>query len=529
MAGLLDRVADRLTNGLYALIESTKSQPELIDESMDESFSELNEMNPSVGVISSPSSPRVSDLRNERQSHAMSSALTSVFTKLHQSKAEYKQAFRDLETYYLVDAIFNQLAEDSLTPDITTGDVVTLSSDKPEIQSELEDLQHRINIDQIINDFILDLLQSGDYYLRVSVTKGLGIEAIYDDVEQENILALYDKGFPSKFMIKGAKQLRLVAPYQYVHFVLGKSKLRIKVADFVGTNRQTDTETFRLPNYVRVGRPVLYGVISKIKELLLLEKLIPASKINQLSGGNLVSVAMPMHTTPEKAFEVARQVEQVLNKKVGLNKNTGELSVTDIISTAGRIKVIPSFGEKGTLTSVDAKENRSIDDLTSNVKDLRETILSSIGIPPQLIFGGDSSKADLLKRYARYLRRLKTIQSSIANGLTQLAMIHLINKGINATPTDIKIEFKNEIVNIDELDKLEYHDAIIGMTEKLLTIFNNLQKDQVFKSSINLEEMAKSLQSLMNLSSNLSRVINPEALKGKTYQDFKTSSDDSQY
>lgn len=509
MAGILDRLAERLN-----LLLEPRSSAAVIDES------EMDEASPTVGIVGTPNSNRVKDIRSERENQAISTALTSVFTKLHASKAEYKQAFKDLETYYLVDAIFNQLAEDSLTPDITTGEVVTLTSDNTEIKSALEDLQQKVNLDQIVNDFILDLLQDGDYYLRIKATKDVGVEGVYDDVDQNMILALYDKGLPSRFMIKGAKQVKLVAPYQYVHFVLGKSKLRIKVTDFTGNNITNETDSFRIPNYVRVGRPVLYGVISKIKELLLLEKLIPASKINQLSSGNLVSVAMPGHTTPEKAFEVARQVEQVLNQKVGLNKSTGELSVTDIISTAGRIKVIPAFGDKGALATVDARDSRSVDDLTTNVKDLRDIILSSVGIPPQLIFGGDSTKADLLKRYARYLRRLKTIQSSIANGLVQLAMIDLVNKGINANPHDIKVEFKNEIVNIDELDKLEYHDAIIGMSEKILSVLDTMQRSPVLSSAISPEEMAKALKSVLDLSSNLSRIVDPTKLQGKTIADL---------
>lgn len=233
-----------------------------------------------------------------------------------------------------------------------------------------------------------------------------------------------------------------------------------------------------------------------------------------------MSVGLPAHTTPEKAFDVARQVEQVLNQKIGVNKSTSEMTVTDIISTAGRVKVIPSFGDKGSLGTVDAKNDRTADDLTASVKDLREIICSSVGIPYAILFGGDGNKSEILRKYARYLRRLKTIQSSISNGLMQIALIHLINKGISATPADVKIEFRNEIVNIDELDKLEYHDAILGMTEKVIELGDNLSKSAIFQGAVNPEELVKAVKSIMSLSSSLNNVLDPEKIAGKSLNDL---------
>lgn len=506
---------DPIRTGLRNLFEIKQGPEFSTDDTPDD---ELNES----GIVSSPTGKKVNAIKADKETRLLAAALTQVFTRLHSNKEEYKKVLKDLETYYLVDAIFNQLAEDSLTPDITTGEVVGITSNNTQIKEALDTLQSTINFDQLVNDFILDLLQTGDYYLRIKAVKGKGVEAVNDDVDQDTLLALYDKGLPSKFLVKTPRQIKLVAPYHYCHFVLGKSKLRIKISDFMTKGATIDTDSYRIPNYVRVGRPVLYGVINKIKELLLLEKLIPASKINQLSSGNIVSVGLPAHTTPEKAFEVARQIEQILNQKIGVNKNSNELTVTDILSTAGRIKVIPAFGDKGAISNVDAKDSmKSVDDLTNSVKDLREVILSSVGIPPQLLFGGDSSKSDLLKRYARYLRRLKTIQTSIANGLIQIALIHLTNLDIEANPSDIKVEFRNEIVNIDELDKLEYHDAIIGMTDKIMATFNAMMQNPVIAETINIEEMANSVKSILDLSINLSRVIEPTKLAGKSLSDIK--------
>ena len=43
-----------------------------------------------------------------------------------------------IKNYYIVDIIMNQLIEDALSPDVAYGDVLTVTSTKPEIQKELD-------------------------------------------------------------------------------------------------------------------------------------------------------------------------------------------------------------------------------------------------------------------------------------------------------------------------------------------------------------------------------------------------------
>ena len=171
--------------------------------------------------------------------------------------------------------------------------------------------------------------------------------------------------------------------------------------------------------------------------------------------------------SPDEGFKAARRYEQILNRHRGTDRGSGELTIVDIISVAGKIRVLPQFGEKGQLTNInDTKENRTVDDLMGSIRDIREVVCTSIGFPPEILFGGEgqSPKSEFLKRYSRYLRKLKAVQYCIAQGLTQIALTHLANRGIQDLKfEDIQVVFRNELINIDELEKLEFASTIIEM------------------------------------------------------------------
>jgi len=133
------------------------------------------------------------------------------------------------------------------------------------------------------------------------------------------------------------------------------------------------------------------------------------------------------------------------------------------MNTAGKIKVVPIFGDKGTITAVE-HTSQEPDDLLSSIEDIRRSITSAVGIPYEVLFAADDeSKGNMLRRYARYLRLLKNIQRSLANGIIELIMIDLANKGIEFKKSDIEVNFIHKLVEIDNLDSLEYLDTSIGM------------------------------------------------------------------
>jgi hypothetical protein len=418
----------------------------------------------------------------------IASALAALYTKSVSTRRDFLLEFDRVKPFYIVQALINALIEDSLTPDATTGEVLQITSQNKEIHAELQVLQKMFNFDQIINDIVFDLIAYGEYTLRLDVEKGKGVTAINDDIDQSRVVAFYEQGYPYRYIKQTDRDLEVYPAYKFVHFVYGRNKLRVKVEnEFTEVGNFRDTTGFPYPTYARVGKPLLFGVMGKIKELMVLEQLIPASKLNQLLTGSLVGLQVPTSMSPDEGFKAARRYEQILNRHKGVDRTTGELTIVDIISVAGKVRVLPQFGDKGQLTNFnEVKENRTVDDLLGAIRDIREVICTSIGFPAELLFGGETgvSKNEFLKRYSRYLRKLKAVQYCLSLGIVQIVLAHMINRGYeNINAEDVQVVFRNELINIESLEKLEFADAVVSIIGNIDRFVREM-KDGVFNSFI---------------------------------------------
>lgn len=412
--------------------------------------------------------------------------LAATYTAAVKSKKAYIKGFESVKSFYIVEAILSALVEDALTPDITTGEVVEVTSQKSAVNKELKKLSKSVNFDQLVRDIAPDLVAHGEYTVKVNIDNEVRVK---DTVNQSKVVAFYEDGVPDQFLVEGSRDIYIAKPFEYAHFVMGDFKLRLRMDAFFDEKKQKNSE-MRIPEYARIGKPLFYGTISKIKELQLLESLVPASKLNQITRGSIVGVSVPSSSTPQEAFDVCRRYENVFNSSVGVDKVDGDISVSEIIGVAGKVKAVPLFGDKGSLDSIgDTRNNQSVDDLLNTIKDLREIICTSIGFPPELLFGGES-KGELLKRYARYLRKLKSIQSALASGIKQIALIHLnnLNDGKDTEPftvDDISVRFRNELVNIDELEKIEFSDAMVSTVGETYGFMKDLMEDEATTTIVN--------------------------------------------
>jgi len=328
----------------------------------------------------------------------------ALYMQVVRSRVQFIQEIDKIKSFYLVDALARSVADDTLAPDITSGEIVEVGSSKAPIDKELKILQKRFDFDQIIGDFIIDLLRQGEHILAHTVKSGQGIVDIRDDVDQTKVLAFYKFGYPSLYLTQSdTTELKVYNPYAYSHFAINRYKLRVEVQQEFG--KKTDVRVLvddkgkELPSYARVGRSIFYGVLSKIKELMLIELMIPAKKLNDIMKGNLVGLRMPQSTTAKDAFSAAKVYEKFLNKKVGLDRGSDDFSVADIVGLAGSIRIVPILGEKGSLESLgDVKEDRGIEALADRVEDSRKVICTSIGYPYELLFGSEGERrGELLK------------------------------------------------------------------------------------------------------------------------------------
>jgi len=462
---------------------------------------ELDEGLNKVGMSNQVMEKLIFNIKNAMDSmgnnHLLSVAFTSIFSKVADHRSHIMQEVDKIRKFYLADVILAQMADDSLSPDTSTGDVLSIYSDNEQLQTEIEKLEERIDFDSIAMDIVEDLLAYGEYTLKVLTKADIknnkntafqydedtnGIVELADIVDQLKVIPITKHGEVVSYLVLNEQnKIELAGPDEYVSFVIGRRKVRVKLdEEFSLSNKECKDLINSLPRFIRVGRSLLYPIINKIKELELLEQLVPASKLSKILSGTLVGVQMSPGTEVQKAIEACKQIENIINKKVSIDSNKKELTIESITSAAGRFKVVPLFGDKGSLQNLNYDSNEP-EDLLSSTKDIREIICDSMGIPFELIFGSDGeSKGELLKRYARYLRRLKSIQKAISSGMRQAVCIHLVKCGHTFDEAEVKVEFRNKLIEIDNLDKLEFMDTTVGFLGNL----NNFVKDLHDESSI---------------------------------------------
>lgn len=532
-----------------------------------------------VKLRSGAFSHALGNVRDERESLRFKAALAyaAVYTKVTNVRLDMLKEIEKMRFFYLVDVLLSQMTEDALAPELGTGDVLTVSSEKPDQQKEIELLNERFNFDQLATNICPDLLAGGEYIIatevkpvrsikdktleepeesieksknrlteklhsknRKKITKetvkeqkddadgiDTGLIALHDIVEQGTVVALSKDGVVESYLIKATdSKVDKREPADFIRFALDSQRIRVDLVNEFSFDRKSVKDIFKdIPRFVRVGKSCIWPVLGKIKELQLLETLVPATKINKLTTGSLVGVQVPPGYSIENALEAAKKVENTINKKVGIDEKLGEINIENILSAAGKTKVVPLFGEKGQLEKIDFRSDEP-DELLSSIGDLRRLISSSIGVPYELIFGGeDGSKGEILKRYARYLRKLKSIQRAIQDGIKQIVFIHLANKDIEFEPEDISIEFKNKLVEIDNLDRLEFTDTTLSMVNNVKQfVFELIETDSPLKEAVNLKVFVEWMNDQLS-TVGFDKLVDPEKLP-EIPIDFEQDQDD---
>lgn len=434
----------------------------------------------------------------------VAAAYSEIYTKVSNNRHRVMREVDRLRHFYLVDTILGQLSEDALSPEISTGDIIRIESSEKRIQKEIDNLNELIDFDQLIKDITPELISYGEYTLQTDFVgtkysekdpekEASGIVHLRDTVEQGTVIALSQDGKTQGYIeMGGHNKILLHPPRDFVKFTLAGERVKIDLKNQINLEMVRDKKSKELlkilPRYVRVGKSILFPVLAKIKELELLEKLVPATKLSKLSAGTIIGLQVPEAYEMRDAMSAARQVEGLVNSKISIDDDLQEITVQAIMSSAGRLKVIPIFGDKGNLNKLDYKSDEP-DDLLGSVKEIRETILDSIGIPTELIFKSDGdSKSELLKRYAKYLRRLKNIQRSIIVGIRDIVHIHLFNKKIQFDPEKIEVSFLNKLVEIDNLDKLEHMDVTVSLLGNLDRYIKDITEEgSAFEGKLNEE------------------------------------------
>jgi len=431
-------------------------------------------------------------------------AYSSIYTRVSTKLQKVICAVDNVRDFYLVESILSQITDDALSPKIGSEDIVKFSHPDVHVNAFLQVVKKRTNLDQLIENLTPDLCAYGEYVVEtvVDAEKKQGVTDLIDGVDQGKVITLLQDGRATGYLVTDEVDGTIVKKElaDYIKFSIGGQRIKVRFDDslpmMVRDNPKLKAFFKKAPRYIRIGRSLLYPALGKIKELELLEKLVPATKINKLSQGNLVGISVPESLNLDAGMNAALRIENMINKAVTVDQEMKEITVEAILSSAGRTRVIPIFGDKGRLEKFDYKSDDA-DDAFTNVKELRDVICDSIGVPAELIFKSDAtSKAETLKRYAKYLRKLKRIQKAILDGCRQLVAIHLANSGFSSVdPSTVEITMQNSLVEIDNLDKLEHADVTISFLKNIKDFFIDISSDDSpFKSYVRMASVVNYME-----------------------------------
>lgn len=430
----------------------------------------------------------------------ISSAFVQIFTRASGHRCDTMKKVDSVRSFYLVDVILSQIAEDSLTPDTSTGDILTVYSEREDLNREIKKLQDRIDFDSLVMDVIDDLLAYGEYTLKAVThedekegedgeeAKSEGLLALSDTVDQGDVIPISSNGEITEYLVRDESgRLSLCGPDKFVSFVIGRRKIRVKLEDQFSSKQGSKKFFAALPRFIRIGRSVIYPILQKVRELELLEQIVPASKLSKLLSGTLIGVQMSSGTEIDKAIDACQQIEGYINNKIGIDVSKKEITVENLTSSAGKFKVVPILGDKGRIETMNYQSEEP-DDLLQSTKEIRRLLCDSVGVPYEIIFGSEDgvSRGEILKRYARYLRKLKAVQRAVSDGIRQAVAIHLVKSGYSFNEkTDIKIDFRNKLIDIDNLDQLEFADATVAFLGNINTFISTLA--ETYKDNIKPE------------------------------------------
>lgn len=351
-----------------------------------------------------------------------------------------------------------------------------------EVNGEIKDFMNRVGLDAFLRSILEDILRQGEYPFRIIAEENKGILELKDDLNFGDVLTLYEGNEVSGYLERRGRKVVERDTDEVGHFAIFPMKIRVSVVDWrEGRKKQ-------LPVHYRLGRSLIYPAISKLRRLQILEMGSVAESLRKVLMPSIVSIGVPANTEPGEAAAIVGRYERMLQPPMKSPEQVVTVPFGDIFEMVGRVKVIPNFSDgKGKVDPVnlDQGEGSAIDERENR---LRIAVAMAIGMPAyhlSLIPGQTpEDKVHTLKLYARYSRKLISIQESLAAGVKDLIHRHLSLKGIKVTKDLIKVNFK-ALVNMDLLDSVEYAVASVQTLRDLHTALQEIGTSDVVNLKVN--------------------------------------------
>ena len=396
----------------------------------------------------------------------------------------------------------NENEEFKIKYELDEDDLENLGEEyQQQVQNEIDDFVEKFDIKQRAADIVPEIIRDGEYAWGVIFDESgqKGVLDIVDDLDVINLLPFYE-GDKLAFVINQnnlpdetgkrlktpfiASQMevdtRAIAykPDNIIFFRLdGLTKKRINMSNFYNEEFKKlfyKRTHIKLPKFVRIALPMYWSAMKNLNRLKIMENVSTVLDLQDVLKPEIVHVTVPTNTSPVQAQQIIRNYERQLNETTGLGADDS-YDLSTLAAQANRRKVLPQwYDTKGTLTSAAVNQSAKGQGAWDSVDKLRNQIALNIGIPPFYINVSQTpiDKAQTIKLYSRYTRKLTALQKTLSDGLKDLILLHLKYKGINISKHNLTIKFKA----ITSGDSLDDTDLLVGLVTGISDLYKALDE-----------------------------------------------------
>jgi len=402
-------------------------------------------------------------------------------TQVSNERDKIYQALVEVEDFSLVQTILEIMHDDVLSPDESTSTIFTISSDNEKYNAVLKGLERRLELNELVDSILSDILLFGEYPFKIfTFDKKGGISNLDEVLVPTDITPVFKGRNITRFLVRNPGSIftsspssyQSLSPYDFVSFIRYPRKVRLSVQE---------RYPFLTDGVAKIGRSIFpLETLEKIRSLYLMEKMLPIARILQMNRNTIVGVQLGQSMMTKNVIEACREYERYLNAS---SSSSAPLDINAVVGQVGKFKVVPILGDKGQISEQAVGSTDHTATAMEDIKNIRDSILTSVGMLPGYVTGEQESMASL-KAYVRYLRKIDSIQKCIIQGLKHLALVELVSRGfINVSYSDIKVVFANNI-SIANIERLEFLDILVSLVKNYTSFIDELSRDKSLESYI---------------------------------------------
>ena len=416
---------------------------------------------------------RTSNREFDEEHKAAANSIISYYYRIDEMSRYLENHFTKTTTNIISDSVLQCIRDDS-------NNLVNIESDLGEFKEEEEALNDIIQKLQLITE-IRRNMSNFIYYgsLAYLVKKGTLISLSYPYCP---VIVRGGKGEGRvAILLKSDTRVETFKPEEVVCFSTEDKDLDMINSEGLVLN---DEQGYLHSSFNQVkkevevshkyfgGTPLLNGLLTKMKEYDLKDRLLAIIGIQDLVRPMLVLTTLSKETRPDEAAKFCNALEEIINKNADISYILSEQMGTNQLARLlfDNVRVLPDLEGKiqSNADLILNKLDQRLEKLREDQKFIQEDLYKSLGIPISYI-DGQITRWDALKNYQRYYQRVDYYVESISSSFKDyiLSVLKTISKNKEVkrlTKNNISLNFVDKSV-INNYNKAEEIDTVRNMLD----------------------------------------------------------------